>query len=251
MIYGLYLSANGLLTQGMRADVISNNLANGSTQGFKRDFLALRQRAPEVQSLGGSLNSRTRKELLAIGGAVEADRLHSIHKQGHLEPTGNPYDVALHGPGFFKVTDMQNTYYTRDGAFTKDIEGFFVLQNGFRLLSDDGEPIQIEEGGEIMIDQQGRLLVNNEPLAQIGVFNPSKLNALHKIGENMYQSLEPVQDEFSAETRFVAGHLEASSVSSVREMTALIEAHRAYEANARMISVQDETLGKAISQIAT
>ena len=101
MIYGLYLSANGLLAQGMRADVISNNLANGSTQGFKRDFLALRQRDPEIQRLGGPLNSRTRKELLAIGGAVEADRSHSIFAQGSLKATGNPYDIALHGEGLF------------------------------------------------------------------------------------------------------------------------------------------------------
>lgn len=250
MIYGLYLSANGLLTQGMRADVISNNLANASTQGFKRDFLALRQRDPEVQRLGGPLNARTRKEMLAIGGAVEADRSHSIHAQGNLKPTGNPYDIGLKGPGFFKVTDGKNVFYTRDGAFTRDLEGFLVLQNGFRLLSADGEPIVVEEG-ELQVDTVGRVLVDGEEVAQIGVFNPSDLSALHKIGENMYETLEPVVDEFAEGTKFVVGHLEASSVSSVREMTALIEAHRAYEANAKMISVQDETLGKAISQIAT
>lgn len=234
----------------MRADVISNNLANGSTQGFKRDFLALRQRNPEVMRDGGPLNSRTRKELLAIGGAVEADRSHSIFTQGSLKPTGNPLDLALHGEGFFKVTDGQNEFYTRDGALTKDQEGFLVLQNGFRLMSQDGEAIQVGEG-ELHVDNAGRLLVDNAEAAQIGVFMPSKLDALHKIGENMFESLEPVVDEVAVNARFVTGHLEASSVSSVREMTALIEAHRAYEANAKMISMQDETLGKAISQIAT
>lgn len=230
--------------------MISNNLANSSTQGFKRDFLALRQRDPEVQRLNGSLNASTRRELLAIGGAVEADRSHSIHTQGNLTPTGNPLDLALHGSGFFKVTDGVNSYYTRDGAFTKDLQGFLVLQNGFRLMSDDGEPIQLDEG-KVEFDTIGRVLVNDAPVAQIGVFMPSKLDALHKIGENMFESLEPVTDEIAVDTKFVGGHLEASSVSAVREMTSLIEAHRAYEANARMISLQDETLGKAISQIAT
>ena len=197
----------------MRADVISNNLANGSTQGFKRDFLALRQRDPEVMRDGGPLNSRTRKELLAIGGAVEADRSHSIFTQGNLKPTGNPLDLALHGEGFFKVTDGQNEFYTRDGALTKDQEGFLVLQNGFRMMSQDGGAIQVGEG-ELHVDNAGRLLVDNAEVAQIGVFMPSKLDALHKIGENMFESLEPVVDEVAVNARFVTGHLEASSVTS-------------------------------------
>ena len=152
--------------------------------------------------------------------------------------------------GFFKVTDDVNTFYTRDGAFTKDIQGFMVLQNGFKLMSQDGGPIEVGEG-EFEVDNIGRIMLDGDAVAQIGVFKPDNMGALHKIGENMFEALEPVVDEIAENTRFVTGHLEASAVSSVREMTALIEAHRAYEANAKMISVQDDTLGKAISQIAT
>ena len=252
MIYGLYLSANGLLTQGMRADVISNNLANANTHGFKRDFLSLRQRDPEVLRQG-MLGSESQRHLLAIGGAVEGDRSHSIHTQGPMQKTGNPLDLAINGTGFFKVRDNDGrTLYTRHGAFTLNNAGLLTLPNGMQVLSLDGEPIEIGDDlrNEVVLDERGRLVVRAEPVAQIAVVDVDARSNLHKLGENLYEALDTVT-EAPATLELVPGHLVGSRVSAVREMTALIEANRAYQANAKLISIQDETLGKAISQIAT
>lgn len=254
MIYGLYLSANGLVTQGMRADVIANNLANASTHGFKRDFLALRQRQPEVLRNGGTPMPQTQRHMLAIGGAVEGDRSHSIFSQGPLQKTGNQLDLALNGPGFFKYSDAAgNTYYSRSGSLIKDKEDFLVGFNGFRLLTDDGGPIQLEPGDEYYIDKAGRIIINGDPGAQIAMVNPTKLENLHKLGENLFEVLGDTQEVpvDPNETQLETGHLEASTVSPIREMTALIQANRAYQANAKVLGIQDDTLGKAVNRIAT
>jgi flagellar basal-body rod protein FlgF len=249
MIYGLYLSANGMLTQGMRADVISNNLANGSTHGFKKDFLSLRQRDPEVLR-SGMIGRQTQKNLLAIGGAVEGDQSYSIFEQGPMQKTENPLDLALNGEGFFKISDPGGkNYYTRNGAFTLNAQGVLSSGNGMPVLSADGEPIVIEEGIP-SVDKAGRVLVNGAAVAQIGITSVSNLNLLHKVGENLYELTEN-GTEVESQAQLLSGHLEASSVSPVREMTALIEAQRAYQANSKLIGIQDDTLGKAISQIAT
>lgn len=247
MIYGLYLSANGLITQGMRADVIANNLANTSTDGFKKDFLSLRQRDPEALRQGGPFPT-TQRHLLAIGGAVEGDRSFSIFKQGRLEKTNNPMDIALNGEGFFKYGDGQNVYYSRAGALTKAPDGFLKGPNGFPILSVDNEPIQIE-GANFHMDESGRVIVEGEEVGTVGIVTLDDINSLHKIGENMYENLNGA-NEIPSQAVLLTGHVEGASVSAVKEMTALIEAQRAYQANAKLISMQDETLGKAISQIA-
>lgn len=250
MIYGLYLSANGLLTQGMRADVISNNLANGNTHGFKKDFLTLRQRDPEALRQGG-MGREAQKHLMAIGGAVEGDRSNTIFQQGSLQRTENPLDLALNGDGFFKLLSPGGEeYYTRNGAFTFNPQGVLTAQNGLPVLSADGEPIVVE-GGRAEVDKDGRVLVGEEAVAQIAVVSLANQTALHKIGENLFQPFGELAQEIPSEAQLFSGHLEASSISPIREMTALIEAQRAYEANAKVIGVQDDSLGKAISQIAT
>jgi len=251
MIYGLYLSANGLLTQGMRADVISNNLANSSTTGFKRDFLALRQRDPEVLRQG-AFGRETQRHLLAIGGAVEGSRSHSIFQQGAMKPTGNALDMAINGSGFFKVRDDQGKmYYTRDGAFIINNEGILTTQNGMPVLNQGNGPIEVGAVGDLRIDEIGRIIADGEPIDQIGLFDVNDQDALHKVGENLFEAIEPVQEAPADTIALVTGHLESSSVSPIQEMTALIEAQRAYQANAKLIGIQDDTLGKAISQIAT
>jgi flagellar basal-body rod protein FlgG len=251
MIYGLYLSANGLVTQGMRADVISNNLANSSTPGFKKDFLALRQRDPEVLRQG-AFGRETQRHLLAIGGAVEGSRSHSIFEQGAMKATGNVLDVAINGSGFFKAQDDQGKiYYTRNGAFTLNNEGILTMQNGMPVLNFDNGLIEIGAVGDLRIDEMGRVIADGEAIDQIGLVDVSDPDALHKVGENLFEAVEPVQEEPANTIALLTGHLEASSVSPIREMTALIEAQRAYQANAKLIGIQDDTLGKAISQIAT
>ncbi len=247
MIYGLYLSANGLITQGMRADVIANNLANTSTNGFKKDFLALRQRDPEVIRQGGITNT-TQRHLLAIGGAVEGDRSFSIFNQGALVKTGNPLDIAIEGKGLFKYSDGEKAYFSRNGNLTVDPQGVLRGVNNFAILSEDNEPIQID-GNDYKIDNEGRVMVDDEAIAQIALVSLDNPNALHKVGENMYE-LQGKATEIASDAQLSTGHVEGSSVSAVKEMTKLIEAQRAYQANAKMISIQDETLGKALTQIA-
>ncbi len=249
MIYGLYLSANGMITQNMTADTIANNLANSSTQGFKRDLLTLRQRDPEVLRRGGAATFETQRNLLAIGGAVEGDRSFSIFSQGSLQPTGNRTDIALSGDGFFKYLDPNGrAYYSRAGALTLDAQGFLTGPNGFKLASVAGSPLQVE-GRDFYFDDAGRLMVDGAETGQVSMVSVDRSDRLHKVGENLFEAQGEVA-ETTSEAQFRSGFLEASSVNAVREMAALIEAQRAYEANSRFIRIQDETLGKAVSEIA-
>lgn len=249
MIYGLYLSANGMITQKMSSETLSNNLANVSTHGFKRDFLALRQRDPEVLRQGG-IAAETQRHLLAIGGAVEGDRTHSIFDQGAMQPTGTETDLALNGTGFFKLQAPDGkVYYSRQGAFQRDAQNFMTGVNGFRLLSNDGEPLQAE-GQTYVFDEEGRLIVDGDPAGQVAVVDLENVGDLHKIGENLFELFEGEPREIPSLAQIRPGFLEASSVRAVQEMSSMIEAHRAYEANARFIRIQDETLGKAVTQIA-
>jgi flagellar basal-body rod protein FlgG len=234
----------------MRADVISNNLANSNTHGFKKDFLTLRQRDPEVLRQG-PISRQSQRHLLAIGGAVEGDRSNSIFEQGSLQRTENPLDVALNGDGFFKIQSPgDKAYYSRNGAFTFNPQGVLTAQNGLPVLSIDNEPIIVEEGNAI-IDQDGRVMIGEDEVAQIAVVSLEDQTVLHKVGENLFEPFGGEAIEIPSQAQIAPGYLEGSSVSAIREMTSLIEAQRAYEANAKVIGVQDDTLGKAISQIAT
>ena len=250
MNYGLYLSANGVLANSFRQDVIANNLANVENVGFKRDTSTFHQRLSEAKLR--RLQSVSNPTLDDLSGGLLLSPLSIDHTQGELEPTGNNLDVAIQGRGFFAVKDGKENFLTRDGRFAVDRDGFLILGNGSgaRVLDRAMKPIQIdpEFRAGLSIGQFGDLSSNGQALAQIGVHDVADPRQLIKRGRSLMSYAN------AGELRQAAGTLrsefvERANVDPATEMAQLMDAQRQLEANANMIKYQDQTLGRLVNDV--
>ena len=256
MIYGLYLSASGVLTSSYRQDVIANNLANGETVGFKKDLPLFRQRLTEAQErrlppgastfLGGPSNPR----LEPIGGGLRPRPTVIDTAQGELEPTASPLDVAIEGRGYFAVDDGGETRLTRNGQFAVDREGHLILsnQNGQKVLDARQRPITVEPTGGVSVGSDGTVTQHGQPLAQLGVFEVADASLLVKQGATLLRtSGQPLTPATGATLH--SGFVERANVDPATELAALMDTQRQLEANANMIRYQDQTLSKLVNEV--
>ena len=251
MNYGLYLSAAGLQAQQVRQNVISNNMANAQTPGFKRDLMVMRARAnaaiedprmaayrePILQDQGGGV--------FASGNGVDLS-------QAMLEKTGNATDMALDGRGFFTVRGENGAkLLTRDGRFLLNQDGQLVTANGGRAVLDAaGQPITLQPTLPVHVDQSGLITQGNTAAGggdglKLGIVDVKDSRQLIKLGGNLMQVKDPTaMAAAGSETRVKQGEIETSGVEPMTEMVALMEGQRAFEANAKMISYQDQTMSQ-------
>jgi flagellar basal body rod protein FlgG len=167
--------------------------------------------------------------------------------QGEVEMTGNKLDVCLKGQGFLEVRVGNETRYTRDGHLTLDKDGLLITaDDGYPVLNGDGQPIQVDPSQDIVIKADGQICQNGTPVAQLKVVQFDHLQALKKVGDNLYVN-EAKAASHAAPANLIVGALERSSVDPVTELVAMIETQRAYEANAQMIRLQDGMLGTVIN----
>jgi flagellar basal-body rod protein FlgG len=243
VIYGLYLSAAGALAEESRHAVISNNIANVSTPGFKADLAVFRERDPESVE-GGFAGYATPMDALG-GGLFVGDTL-TRHAQGSVEVTEGEFDLAVTGKGYFPVTDGERTSYTRAGAFTRDKEGRLVMPDGEHFLADaSGKAVQLPLDAKVSIAPDGTVSVGGEAVGTIELVGFENESNLVKVGDNLY-------DASYAETRAASGTirqgaLEMATVSPAEEMANMILAMRGYQANMQMIKMQDQSLADLIS----
>lgn len=235
---GLFIAATGMLANQLRQDVIANNLANATTAGYKGDravqqaFPAMLLQQVQTGQTIGSLSLGTR-----VDGVV------TDSSQGALRNTGNAYDLAIAGDGFFSVQSRTGVRYTRDGAFSVDAKGQLVTARGEPVLDKNNRPVTIPPGSDrATVDEQGNVIANGRTIATLAVtvLDPQ---SLRKQGDDLYQG-RPQRG--GAQGRVEQGYLEQSNVNSVREMVDLIETMRSFEASQKVTQSLDETLGKAI-----
>ncbi|MCD6405442.1 MAG: flagellar hook-basal body protein [Planctomycetes bacterium] len=243
MIYGLYLSAAGALAESARHDVISNNIANVSTPGFKADMAVFQAREAEAVE-----DSRTpyATPMDRIGGGLSVSSTYTRHRQGPIEMTGNEFDLAISGEGFFAVTDGNQVNYTRAGAFSCDSRGRLVMPDGRHFLADaSGKPIMVPLEGDIAVAQDGTLSCNGEPAGRIRLFEFSNKGALEKVGANLYANHGAPGRAGSG--RIKQGAVEGSNASPAEEISRMLIATRSYDANMQMIRMQDQTLSDLVT----
>jgi flagellar basal-body rod protein FlgF len=205
-----------------RFDMVANHLANADTAGFKADILSFDEELRAHQSINFS--------------------------QGSFKPTGNTLDLALEGEGFFKIQTPGGVRYTRGGNFTLDNQGQLVDMNGNPVLGDSG-PITIE-GKDIIIGENGEILVDNEPADALKVVTFRSLDQLQKEGQSLFVYKGSPAEEIDAEKTIVKqGALESPNVNTVAEMAKMIEVMRAYQGFQKMIQTIDDIDGQAISQV--
>jgi len=256
VLRGIYTSASGMLLEGIKTDVIANNLANAATTGFKRQQFAVRafpemliQRINDPLRLGGrTVDPRPVIGRLGTGAAL--DELALDMTPAPLRFTGNLLDLAIAGPGFFAVqTETGEVAYTRDGRLAVGADGLLRTAGGHVLLGVDG-PIAVGSAVPV-IDELGQVYVDGEVVGRISLWEFEEPRALGRLGGNLLVptpgSGPPVPAQGSTIER---GYLEQSNVNVVREMVDLITVQRAYEANQKVIQAQDETLGRLISDAA-
>ena len=251
----LDIGATGMLAQQLNVDVISNNIANMTTTGYKRQRPAFLDLIYQNLDRPGSTSSDSGTIVptgIQMGLGVRAGAVYREHAQGAIQITENPLDVAITGEGFFQIQlPSGDTAYTRDGTFQVNENGELVTVQGFLVdpgltIPDDAINIEINREGEVLVSTPGATNLTNVGQIQTARFvNPA---GLETIGDNLMLETEasgtpttgtPGQDEFGALRQSA---LEQSNVNVVEEITMLITAQRSYEMNSNVISTSDEML---------
>jgi len=246
MSYGLYMAAEGAQVQSKILEVLSNNLANVDTAGFKRDLAIAQARNSEAIERG--LDSPGSGSINDIGGGVMVSQTATQFSSGPLKSTGIPTDMAIVGEGFYQIEKDGDKFLTRAGNFLLDVDGQLVTQEGHNVLSDGGSPIRLDTTQPWTVKEDGTI-DQNGPIAKVGLFRPKSLGDLVKVGSTMFSSLSTPEAVPTEERNVRGGFLELSGVKPTEEMMELIKASRAFEVNVQMIRSQDGMMGNLISRV--
>jgi len=220
-------------------DVISHNLANVSTAGYKRDVIAFNDgllREMQQQASGETVG--------LLGAGPIAKGQYTVFEVGVASATGNPLDLALTSErGMFGIQTAQGQFFTRDGAFTLDNQRRLVTQSGGLVLDDQNRPITIPTG-KIEISPEGQIDVNGVVVAKLGVWD----GAFTKSGNGMYSasSARLLED---GSGRMQQGAIESSNVNAIEEMIAMIRLNRAFELAQKSAQSQDESSQRLIQSL--
>jgi flagellar basal-body rod protein FlgG len=251
VIYGLYLSATGVIANSYREDVIANNLANAETTAFKRNTTAFQQRLTAAQEKS-ALQGKTDPLQEGIGGGFLVSPTGTDMSQGDLEATGNLLDLAVVGKGFFAVDNHGKQQLTRDGQFSLDRDGNLIIDNdsGQHVLDASMQPVTLDPAklSQTTISQTGDITQAGKLVGKVGLFDVADQTKLVPKGGNVMDyskagDLQPATGAMRSE------FTERANVDPATELTHLMDAQRQLEANANMIRYQDETLGKAVTDV--
>ena len=282
MLKGLYTAYTGMLNEQHRMDVLANNLANSTTNGFKKEgttsqafdtVLAYkikdlsepgnlprpmaRNRAVDENELNNPNNEdylerRVTRTGMNLG--VKIGENYVDYSVGPIKSTGNQFDLAISDRGFFAVeytnkAGETSTKYTRDGNFTMNVQGYLVTQDGDFVLDENGRRIRMDTGLPVSIDHNGNITKEGAAVATIGLTDFEDYNYLERFGENYFQPVEGATETEEVESQIYAGYLEMSNISVVTEMVNMITLQRQYESNQKVITTYDDTLDQAVSQL--
>ena len=280
-----------MITEARRTDVIANNLANAATTGYKKDTAIhhefenmLIKRFYDKDNGGGAgvpakglldtdsgdvtkfkgfnADSQNAPDVGQLGLGSYIDEIAVDYSQGSFESTGNTFDLAIAGEGFFAIQTPQGIRYTRNGAFFKNQNGVLQDIRGNNLLDTRGNAITIPADaanssitvggdGSIFINRQALSTVdenNNATPVQIQIVQFDDRLAVQKQGDNLFYAVNNAQPQ-PATGEVMQGMLEKSNVEIVREMIELIHNHRLYEANSKAVTTQDAMLDTSVNQV--
>jgi len=279
MIPGMYTGASGMKAQMHRMDALSNNLANVDVTGYKRD-LSVSKAFPQMLIRRTNDNgvykfpfgsSDVAPVVGKIGTGVEYNESFTVFNQGALKQSNNPFDLALDGQGFFSVETTRGERYTRNGSFHLSKEGILVTKQGEPVLGENGI-IRIKKNN-FVVDKKGNVYQNAalsgdperlvsmeenewenlELVDTLKVVDFERPRFLKKEGDSLWKTTEEAgesqQAALGSETKVEQGFLEGSNVNPVTEMVRMIEVNRAYEANQKTITTQDELSGRLINDV--
>jgi flagellar basal-body rod protein FlgF len=247
MPYGLYLSAAGANAQSHRLEVLSHNLANINTPGFKPHLSMLQSRASEAVERGDVLPGEGTID--DLGGGVTIQPNSTQFNQGAIQQTGGQTDFAINDDrSFFAVQRGDKQLLTRAGNFLFDARGGLVTPHGDAVLSTGGEQLRIDPNIPYQVMDDGTVYQAGQRRSLMLV-QPKEVGDLARVGDNLFQPLTSVNQVPENKRSIIGGALEASGVQPTTAMMELIESSRVYEANVKLIQTQDQAMGQLISRV--
>ncbi len=250
----MYSALFGALSNEHRMNSIANNLANVNTTGYKRDMLSFKDTFAMYahdEIMEPMVNLRSKK-LFPEPQHLSRTRIAQAQTdfdQGSVKVTGDPFDVAISGKGFFKVRSPQGDFYTRNGHFRMTGEGMLITEQGYPVLGNGGE-ITLPDGVKnFTIAENGDIYGDGQAMGSIDLVEVSDPLGLEKLGSNMYRPRVGTQvEEVESTSYMIQGFLEVSNVNPVYEMVNMIEAQRQFEAYAKVMqtteAIDKETINK-------
>lgn len=255
MVKGLYTAYTGLLNEQNRMDIMTNNLANASTVGYKKEG-STSQSFDDILTVkikDASVGVSTVQRTGINNPGVKIGENYTDYSQGSFRVTNNTYDLALSGEGFFAVeftnkAGETSTKYTRNGQFTLNREGYLMTQEGDYVLDTQNRRIRLNTLLDSEISDNGTITQNGTAVAQVQVADFEDYDYLEKYGETYYQPVEGAQ-RTTADADVKSGYLEMANVQVVSEMVNMISITRAYEANQKIVQAYDSSLDVAVNQL--
>ena len=254
MVRGLYTAYTGMINEQKRLDTISNNLANAATIGYKKENVTSQafEEALTIK-INDASEAYTNRPIGTMSLGVKLGEYYTDYTQGSFRETGNTYDLAIEGDGFFavSVTDKngnESIRYTRDGSYKMTQDGYLVDAYGNRLQGDGGD-IQIPTNAQtVTIDLDGSIYADQQYIDKVKLADFEDYDYLEKAGDNYYKAVDgAIQKDSVGNIR--QGCTEQSNVNVISEMVNLINITRAYEAGQKVIKTQDQLLDQTVNQI--
>jgi flagellar basal-body rod protein FlgF len=274
MFRGFYTVASGMLAQQRKTEMLTNNMANANTPGYKADQASMRA-FPEMllERLGSAEAPTDRKISLPFNQTVGTLNTgvymqETIPKflQGDIRETGRKADIALvngsmpadedsgmQGSVFITVEGADGPRYTRNGNLTVNGNGFLTTNSGYYVLNENGGRIQLETD-DFKVGETGEILVEDTAVARLGIGFSENPNTMIKQGDGLFatEGNEPLQNAYDADGVVFStkqGYLERSNVDASRTMTDMMTAYRAFEANQKVLQAYDRSMEKAANEI--
>lgn len=261
MYQGFYNLTSGMLTQNRNLNVISNNMVNIQTPGYKRDKMVSTTFQEEMLYRTGKRYKENPEPLATTSKIRAADRTYVSYEQGGFEETDGIFDFALSGEGFFVVDTPAGTAYTRNGSFRVDDQGYLSLNSVGRVLGTDGQPIQIDNEN-FTVSSRGVISVKEtsgdgeegeetettvRELGTLRIVDFEDYEQLHKEDYGVYTTNQEARDVENPSILWKM--LERSNVDMMEEMTSMITAQRALQSAAQVLKMYDQVMSKAASDV--
>ncbi len=251
MLRALYTSGTAMLVQGKRMDVVTNNIANIETNGYKKDLLVSRSfRDMMIERIKDdpSIVNTSTNFVGPHNTGIHIDQIFTGFQQGAIETTTSASDLALEGEGFFAVETPNGERYTRDGAFNVDNLGYLVTNNGDYVLGTNGQRMLVGRD-EFSVDKLGNIESGGAAVGRLRIVNFDDPAVLRKQGDNLLYPFDGGAPGAS-NAGVLQRALEKSNVEASEEVVKMIEISRNYEANQRIVRMLDESLGRTVNDIA-
>jgi flagellar basal-body rod protein FlgG len=246
MYKGMYVAATGAVMRSNELDSVANNLANVSTSGYKRTTFSSRT-YPILEGLAQQPQTiYPDARAMTFFGKASID-----HSAGVMQTTGNAFDFAISGSGFFTVEKNGQLFYTRNGSFALDRDGTLVTPDGYRVLDRGNQPITIDTTeGKLSVSYDGNMYLINQDTntnTLVGELKVSNLRNIQNAGGSLYTGTEEEATDFEV----IQGSIERSNVNPVRELVGMIEASRQYELAQKVIQNFSDLAQRSVTDIAS